>query len=129
LGGALAAIEQGYIQHEIQEAAYRYQRAVESGDQAVVGVNRFESDTDAKPTILRVDESIREQQLHHLAALRTRRDAAAVTTSLNALAVAATGTENLLPFILTAVEAYATTGEICHTLRRVWGEYLPGQEM
>jgi methylmalonyl-CoA mutase N-terminal domain/subunit len=129
LGGALAAIEQGYIQHEIQEAAYRYQRAVESGDQAVVGVNRFESDTDAKPTILRVDESIREQQLQHLAALRTRRDAAAVTTSLNALAVAATGTENLLPFILTAVEAYATTGEICHTLRRVWGEYLPGQEM
>jgi methylmalonyl-CoA mutase N-terminal domain/subunit len=125
LGGALAAIEQGYIQREIQESAYRYQRAVECKEQIVVGVNKFKVAEDVVPQILRVDESVAQKQRERLAALRRRRDGAAVRQALAGLETAAQGTDNLLPHILAAVEAYATTGEICHTLRRVWGEYEP----
>jgi methylmalonyl-CoA mutase N-terminal domain/subunit len=125
LGGALAAIEQGYIQREIQEAAYRYQREIERNERIVVGVNQFTADEDTRPQILRVDESVAQGQRERLAALRSRRDQAAVEQTLVALENAAKGADNLMPLILTAVEAYATTGEICHTLRRVWGEYQP----
>jgi len=125
MGGALVAIEQNYIQGEIQEAAYRHQKAVEAQAETVVGVNKFIAETEAKPKIFRVDETIREQQLDRLARLRQRRDPIAVTSSLDRLAQAAQTTENLMPPILTAVEAYATTGEICRTLRSVWGEYRP----
>jgi methylmalonyl-CoA mutase N-terminal domain/subunit len=125
LGGALAAIEQGYIQREIQEAAYRYQREIERNERIVVGVNQFTADEDTRPQILRVDESVAQGQRERLATLRNRRNQAAVEQALTALENAAKGTDNLMPLILTAVEAYATTGEICHTLRRVWGEYQP----
>lgn len=127
LGGALAAIEQGYIQREIQEAAYRYQRKVEIGSEVIVGVNRFTADEDTAPRILRVDESVAQKQRERLAALRSRRDQTAVEHTLTALEETARGCENLMPYILSAVEAYATTGEICHTLRRVWGEYRPAE--
>ncbi|RME42218.1 MAG: methylmalonyl-CoA mutase [Caldilineae bacterium] len=127
MGGALVAIQQGYIQREIQESAYRYQQAVEARQKIVVGVNRFRVEEDLRPDILRVDETIRQAQTARLAALRARRDAAAVAAALDALAAAARSTENLMPPILTAVEAYATTGEICNTLRRVWGEYQPAE--
>jgi methylmalonyl-CoA mutase N-terminal domain/subunit len=124
-GGALAAIEQGYMQREIQEAAYRYQREIERNERVVVGMNRFAVDEETRPDILRVDETVAQRQKERLAALRQRRDQSAVDQALAALEHAAKGTDNLLPLMLTAVEAYATTGEICHTLRRVWGEYRP----
>ena len=123
LGGALAAIEQGYIQREIQEAAYRFQREIERQERLIVGVNEFTADEDTRPAILRIDEAVARQQVARLAALRARRSQAAVEQALAALTDAAKNTDNLMPHILTAVEAYATTGEICHALRRVWGEY------
>jgi methylmalonyl-CoA mutase N-terminal domain/subunit len=125
LGGALAAIEQGYVQREIQEAAYKYQRAVEHQEAIIVGVNKFSVDENSSHKLLRVDESVAYQQQERLATLRQRRDGAAVTQALSSLEQAATGHDNLMPYILDAVERYATTGEICHTLRRVWGEYRP----
>ncbi|HEX9924528.1 MAG TPA: methylmalonyl-CoA mutase family protein, partial [Anaerolineae bacterium] len=125
LGGALRAIEHGYIQREIQEAAYRYQQTIEQGDQIVVGVNQFTTGKDVVPEILRVDEGVAQAQHEQLAKLRRERDNAAVEAILTALENAARGSDNLMPIILSAVEAYATTGEICHTLRRVWGEYQP----
>ena len=123
LGGALAAIEQGYIQREIQEAAYRYQRQTETGETTIVGVNRFTAEEDVVPQLLRVDESVQDQQRVRLAALRGRRNQAAADQALAGLEKTAAGQDNLMPFILAAVEAYATTGEICNTLRKVWGEY------
>ena len=123
LGGALAAIEQGYIQREIQEAAYRFQREIERQERLIVGVNEFTADEDTRPAILRIDEAVARQQVARLAALRARRNQAAVEQALAALTDAAKNTDNLMPHILTTVEAYATTGEICHALRRVWGEY------
>ncbi len=123
MGGALAAIEAGYIQREIQESAYRYQKAVEAQAQIVVGVNRFQAAGDRKPRLLRVDESAGAAQVEHLRHLRTGRDTAAVKHALTALQDAAQADANLMPLILNAVEAYATTGEICNVLRRVFGEY------
>jgi methylmalonyl-CoA mutase N-terminal domain/subunit len=124
LGGMLRAIELGYVQREIQEAAYNYQRAVETGDATVVGVNRFQIEETNGPALLRVEPAIEQAQVERLRSLRERRDAQAVEAALAALeAGARTETENLLPLILAAVEAYATVGEISHRLRRVWGEY------
>ena len=123
MGGALAAIEAGYIQREIQESAYRYQKAVETQEQIVVGVNRFQVTEDHKPRLLRVDESTQALQIERLRQLRSGRDNDAVRRALAALQDAASGNDNLMPFILSAVEAYATTGEICNALRRVFGEY------
>jgi methylmalonyl-CoA mutase N-terminal domain/subunit len=124
LGGALAAIEAGYIQREIQESAYRYQKAVEAQAQIVVGVNRFQTAEDRKPRLMRVDESAGAAQVERLRQLRAGRDAAAVKRALATLQDAAQAADaNLMPLILDAVEAYATTGEICNVLRRVFGEY------
>lgn len=125
LGGALAAIEQGYIQREIQESAYRYQRAIERKQNVIVGVNKFTIKEETHPELLRVDESVAQKQRDRLTALRQRRDQAAAQQTLDNLKKTAEGRENLMPFILSAVEAYATTGEICHALRKVWGEYRP----
>jgi methylmalonyl-CoA mutase N-terminal domain/subunit len=123
LGGTLRAIESGYIQREIQEAAYRYQRAVESNDAVVVGVNRFQIEEDSTTPTLRVDPVTESAQVERLRNLRARRDNDAADVSLARLEEAARGTENLLPRILAAVESFATVGEISHRLRRVWGEY------
>jgi methylmalonyl-CoA mutase N-terminal domain/subunit len=124
LGGMLRAIELGYVQREIQEAAYNYQRAVETKDATVVGVNSFQVEETDAPQLLRVEPAIEAAQVERLRALRERRDSEAVESALVALESAArTETENLLPRILTAVESYATVGEISHRLRRVWGEY------
>ncbi len=123
LGGMLRAIEVGYIQREIQEAAYQYQRAVETHDAVVVGVNRFQIEEGDTIPLLRVDPAIERSQVERLRALRARRDNDAVESALSAIEAAARGTENLLPLILAAVESYATVGEISHRLRRVWGEY------
>jgi methylmalonyl-CoA mutase N-terminal domain/subunit len=123
MGGTLRAIETGYIQREIQEAAYRFQRAVETGDAVVVGVNRFQIDESAAPPTLRVDPAVERAQIERVRAVRERRDNDAAESALARLEEAARGTENLLPYILAAVESFATVGEISHRLRRVWGEY------
>ena len=125
MGGALVAIEEGYIQGEIQQTAYDYQLGVERNENIVVGVNKYKIEEEVKPKILRVDESVRQRQGERLAALRAGRDQPAVDQALARLKEAAQGEANLMPYILIAVEAYATTGEICHALRSVWGEYQP----
>jgi methylmalonyl-CoA mutase N-terminal domain/subunit len=123
MGGAPEAIERGFVQKEIQEAAYAYQKAVEKGERVVVGVNKFTSQEQFKGNLLRVDPQVREDQCAALAKLRAERDNAAVTTGLAALKKAAQGDENLLPHFLACVRAYATLGEVCDTLRGVYGEY------
>jgi methylmalonyl-CoA mutase N-terminal domain/subunit len=123
IGGALPAIEAGYIQREIQESAYRHQKAVEAQERIVVGVNQFQIADDHRPDLLRVDESVWKAQVERLGQLRAGRDNDAVERALAALQNAAQRDENLMPLILQAVEAYATTGEICYVLRRVFGEY------
>ncbi|WP_243300850.1 acyl-CoA mutase large subunit family protein [Geothrix oryzisoli] len=123
LGGMVAAIEKGLPQREIQNAAYAYQKAVEKGEQIVVGVNRFAISGEVTPDLLRVDESLGETRRRQVAAVRAGRDQAATSARLAELAAAAKGTENLMPRILAAVKAEATVGEICDALRAVFGEY------
>jgi methylmalonyl-CoA mutase N-terminal domain/subunit len=123
LGGMLRAIELGYVQREIQEAAYQYQRAIESQEEIVVGVNRFQIEAEPPVPLLRIDASLEQAQVERLRALRARRDVVATEAALGKLEQAATTTENLLPRILECVESYATVGEISNRLRRVWGEY------
>ncbi|HYN23949.1 MAG TPA: methylmalonyl-CoA mutase family protein [Pyrinomonadaceae bacterium] len=123
LGGMLRAIELGYVQREIQESAYRYQRAIETRDAIVVGVNRYQVEEESPVSILRVDPAVEQAQVERLRALREGRDSRAVETTLARLEEGARGTENLLPRILECVEAYATVGEISNRLRGVWGEY------
>ncbi len=123
-GGALQAVESGYIQAEITEAAYEYQRQVEHGQRIIVGTNRFQS-TEAEPTpdILTVDPSVRQRQCERLRALRARRDNERCQNVLARLqAAAANERENLLPLIVEAVEAYCTLGEVSDAFRTVWGE-------
>jgi methylmalonyl-CoA mutase N-terminal domain/subunit len=122
LGGSVRAIEQGYIQREIEEAAYRFQEQLDARRAIVVGVNQFTGGEEAQPPILRVDPEIGRRQARKIAELRARRDNAAVGAALTALAEAASGTANLLPRILGAVEANATLGEISDALRHVFGE-------
>ena len=123
MGGMLCAIENGFVQKEIQEAAYVYQKAVEKEDAIVVGVNRFQSVEGETIPILRVDPEIERNQIERVRAVREKRDAEKAEVALAKLEEAARGTENLLPRILDCVEAYVTVGEISHTLRKVWGEY------
>lgn len=125
MGGAVVAIERGYVQKEIQESAYRYQKEIESGERTVVGVNRFQVGEEKPTNLLRVDPAVRISQTEKLKALRAERDNQRVTDTLNALRKAAQGEENLMPPILDAVKAYATLGEICDVLREVFGEYQP----
>ena len=125
LGGAVRAIEQGYVQQEIQNAAYRYQMDVEKGDRIVVGLNKFQVKEAPPKGLLRVDPSVGERQVEKLRALKGRRDNAAVKTALAALEAAARGDDNLMPPILEAVRKYATLGEVCDVLRGVFGEYRP----
>jgi methylmalonyl-CoA mutase N-terminal domain/subunit len=127
-GGAVAAIESGFVQREIHKSAMAWQRAVESGEQTIVGVNRFEVDENAAPAF-RPDRASRNSVLADLDAVRKRRDAAAVEASLAAVERAARGTENLMPPILAAVERLATLGEICAALERVFGRYKPPDVM
>jgi methylmalonyl-CoA mutase N-terminal domain/subunit len=123
LGGALRAIEQGYIQREIQESAYRWQLAVDRRDKIVVGVNRFRAEEEPKMNLLRVDPAVGERQATRLHALRERRDNEKVSSSLAGLESGAQNDDNLMPLILATVESYATLGEICNVLRRTFGEY------
>ncbi len=121
MGGTLAAIEAGFQQNEIQSAAYEYQRGVESGETVVVGVNRFKQEGEASPPAFRIDPNIEAAQIARLRDLRASRPP--IEPKLEALEQAARGSDNLMPKILDACEAYATVGEISHRLRKVFGEY------
>jgi methylmalonyl-CoA mutase N-terminal domain/subunit len=125
MGGAMAAIERGFIQGEIQEAAYNLQRAFERGEELIVGVNAFRVEEKIEMERLRVDPAIEEAQRRRLAALRQRRDDARIGELLSHLESAARGDENLMPLLIACVENDITLGEICNTLRGVWGEYQP----
>jgi methylmalonyl-CoA mutase N-terminal domain/subunit len=123
MGGALKAIEEGYVQAEIQEAAYRFQQAVERGEEIVVGLNAFHIDEQMELERLKVDPAIEQAQRARLADLRARRDEVRVSELLGQLEMAARGTENLMPVFITCVENDITLGEICRVLRDLWGEY------
>ncbi len=122
MGGALAAIERGFPQREIQANAYRLQRDLEEGRRVVVGVNEFVSPEPPLEGLLRVDPKVGERQRRRLRALRRRRDEAGVRASLARLAEAAGGAENTMPVFIECAESYATLGEMCDVLRGVWGE-------
>jgi methylmalonyl-CoA mutase N-terminal domain/subunit len=130
IGGAIAAVEKGYYQREIQEAAYRYQKAVDSGEEVLVGVNRYEKSVagglggQAGQTFSVDQDAVRKEQTERLDDLKRSRDPKAVQSSLSALRRAAEGTsDNLMPPIIEAVRAYATLGEMCEVLREVWGRF------
>ncbi|EFF66393.1 methylmalonyl-CoA mutase [Selenomonas noxia] len=124
LGGAVAAIEKGYIQKEIQDSAYKWQMDVESGARVIVGVNKFQVEEEAPKNLLRVDASVGEKQKAKVEAMKAKRDNAAVQAALADLKKAcADEHENLMPHILAAVKTYATLGEICGVMREVFGEY------
>jgi len=123
MGGTLAAIEKGWIQAEIQNAAYDFQQRVERGETVVVGVNRFRQEEQQSPVAFRMDPEIERRQVERLRELRSSRDQSAAVASLDALENAARGSDNLMPRILAACEALATVGEIADRLRNVFGEY------
>jgi methylmalonyl-CoA mutase, N-terminal domain len=122
MGGMVAAVERGFPQREIQEAAFRFQKAVERKEKIIVGVNEYVMEEEPFP-ILYIDQSVGDEQVARVAALKARRDNAAVTAALRHLAEAARGTENVMHPILECTRAYATLGEMCDALRAVWGEY------
>ena len=123
MGGALQAIERGFMQREIQESAYRFQQQVERGETSIVGVNRFSTEEAHTPQLLRIDPEARKSQMERLADVRKKRDPAAVQRSLKRVEEVAQGDENTMPVLIEAVESYVTLGEICDTLRRAWGTY------
>ena len=125
LGGAVKAIEKGYIQQEIQESSYRHQKEIESGKRVLVGVNKFQVHEPPLKGLLRVDPKVREVQMKRLAELRASRDQKGVEASLKELKKMAQGNGNLMAPILEGVRAYCTLGEICDVLRGVFGEYEP----
>jgi len=123
MGGMVAAIERGYPQREIAESAYAFQKAVETREKIVVGVNAYVADAEAPIPLLYIDQSAAETQLARLAEVKARRDSAAVQQSLDRLKAGAASDANTMPLLLDAVRAYATVGEMCDALRDVWGEY------
>jgi methylmalonyl-CoA mutase N-terminal domain/subunit len=124
MGGMVEAVEKGFPQREIQESAYQYQKALERGDQTIVGVNKYEmKDEPQEVPILVIDESVRSHQLERLEQTRAKRDAGAVSKALDRLRLAAQRADNTMPATIDAVRAYATLGEICSALRDVYGIY------
>ena len=123
LGGAVKAIERGFIQSEIHNSAYQYQKAIEEGRQIVVGVNKFQNDEAEPVTPFRIDPELEKQQIGRLRQVRASRSSSAVCEKLSALEAAARSSDNLMPHILESCRALATVGEISDTLRRVFGEY------
>jgi methylmalonyl-CoA mutase N-terminal domain/subunit len=124
MGGMVSAIEKGFPQREIQDSAYQYQKAVERGEQVIVGVNKYAmTDEPAEVPILVIDESVRTHQVERLEQTRTNRDAGAVANALDKLRLAAQKNENTMPATIESVRVYATLGEICAALRDVYGVY------
>jgi methylmalonyl-CoA mutase N-terminal domain/subunit len=123
MGGMLKAIERGFVQQEIQNAAYDYQKKIDRDEAIVVGVNRFAIENEHAVPLQRIHEDLERQQVERVRALRTRRDAEPWKSALAKVEDAARSGANLMPHILNAVEAYATVGEICDAMRKVFGEY------
>ena len=123
LGGMLKAIERGFVQQEIQNAAYEYQQAVDCGKATIVGVNRFAQESEKEIPIQHIDESLERRQIERVRALRAKRDAGPWKQAIDAVRSASRSGENLMPRIVAAVEAYATVGEISDAMRGVFGEY------
>ena len=123
MGGSVTAIENGYIQQEIANASYQYQKEIEAGERVIVGVNKFTEDKGVITDILNIDESIRKIQIDKINQLKSERNNEVVTLALANLTQAAKSNQNLMPFIVTAVENYATLGEISDSLREIFGEY------
>jgi methylmalonyl-CoA mutase N-terminal domain/subunit len=124
MGGMVEAVEKGFPQREIQESAYQYQKALERGDQTIVGVNKYEMKDQRQevPTMV-IDESVRQRQLERLERTRTKRDKGAVEKALDSLRMAAQRGDNTMPATIEAVRAYATLSEVCSALRDVYGIY------
>ena len=126
MGGAVAAIEAGYVQKEIQDSAYKWQKEVENEDRIIVGVNKFQIEEPPAANLLRVDSSAGELQKKKLELLRKERDNEAVKANLKKLEEGCKDENvNLMPIILDCVKSYATLGEICRVMRDVFGEYTP----
>jgi methylmalonyl-CoA mutase, N-terminal domain len=123
LGGAVAAIEQGFVQAEIEQSAFEWQQQVERGERAIVGVNRFQEDDAGRVELLQIDPESERRQLERTARVRTERSADAAAAALAAVREAAVGETNLLPVLRDALRAYCTIGEVCETLRAEWGMY------
>ncbi|RJR20947.1 MAG: methylmalonyl-CoA mutase [Nitrospiraceae bacterium] len=122
-GGVVAAIEEGFIQRQIENSAYAYQQEIERGERIIVGVNEFKIDEQSKPPLLRVDPAVEKAQLQALKELRAKRDNKKVAEAIEGLSRSARDSSNLMPVILAAVKTYATLGEICQVLREEFGEY------
>ena len=130
MGGMLAAIENGFVQREIQEAAYQAQCDLEMGRSTTVGVNRFQEDEEELHiSTMKLDPAIEADQRRRLLELRSRRDNKKVSELRAHLTAAASTDENLMPIFIKCVENDVTLGEICHTLRQIWGEYRPGYDL
>jgi len=127
LGGAVKAIEQGYVQREIQDSSYAYQQEIEAGKRIIVGQNKFQIQEAPPEGLLKIDLSVGEAQKAKLAAMKAKRDGNAVQAKLDALKEAAKGDTNLMPYILDCARVYCTEGEICNVLRDIFGEYTPFQ--
>jgi methylmalonyl-CoA mutase N-terminal domain/subunit len=123
LGGVISAIEKGFFQREIAEAAYRYQKEIDDNKRTIVGVNNYQTDEDINIPILKMDEKGEQRQIKRLKTLRDTRNQIKVKRNLDKLRKAAEGTDNLMPYILDCVHSYATLGETCQVLREVFGEY------
>ena len=123
LGGMINAIENGYVQKEIQEAAYKYEKEIESGERIVVGVNKFKVEEDQKPDLLKIDLNIQDEQIKSLKKIKSTRDNYRVNKAIKKLKDTAREEKNLMPPIIEAVKVYASVGEICNALRDVFGEY------
>ncbi len=123
MGGMIMAIEDGFVQMEIQKAAYEFEKQLESGKRTVVGVNKFRVDEDEEPELLKINVRVQENQIEFLNKVREQRNDDTVQDSLSKLRKAAESSDNLMPFIIEAVRTYASVGEICNTLRTVFGEY------
>ncbi|HKI77364.1 MAG TPA: methylmalonyl-CoA mutase family protein [Ignavibacteriaceae bacterium] len=123
LGGMIPAIENGYVQLEIQNAAYEFEKQLEAGERTIVGINKFQSKDDELPELLKIDMKIQEEQIKFLNKIKSERNSEEVKIKLDALEKAAAGKDNLMPFIVDAVRAYCSVGEICNTMRKVFGEY------
>jgi methylmalonyl-CoA mutase N-terminal domain/subunit len=123
MGGMVSAIEAGYIQTEIQKASYKFEKEVESGDRIIVGRNKFQAKEDEQPELLKIDFKVQEEQIKFLHKVRRERNNADVEKKLDDLRIAAKGENNLMPYIIDAARAYASVGEICNTMRAIYGEY------
>ena len=123
MGGMVQAIEAGFVQHEIQDAAYRYQQEIDSSERVIVGVNKFVNDNDSEPELAKIRSGVEADQKARLAAFKASRDAESVASAVQAVEETAQGLDNLMPVILRAVKAGATLGEVSDAMRRQFGEY------